>query len=152
MGNKYHCLVFEQNDFFKNQVVEELLRERSTYYIDKNKLLDFWILTNPEFINNKIILEKIKLTNYYKNLKINSDVFFNVLISTDLEFIKWIKLRLGYFEEISNLLESKKYTSNGVYLDYNFLNTYNLTVELKHNKYSLSPNILVEQFQSITVS
>ena len=79
-------------------------------------------------------------------------VFFNVLISTDIEFIKWIKLRLGFFEELNNPLLNKNYNSNGIYLNSNNIQKFNLNIKLNNNKYSLSPNILVEQFQSIMVN
>ena len=50
MSKNYHFIIFEQNDMFKSQTIEELLRERANYYIDKSRLCDFWILLNPFFI------------------------------------------------------------------------------------------------------
>ena len=35
MSKNYHFIVFEQNDMFKSQTIEELLRERANYYIIK---------------------------------------------------------------------------------------------------------------------
>jgi hypothetical protein len=152
MKNIHHYLIFEQNDFFKNQIVEELLRERAGYYITKNRLSDFWILVNPSFLNNTTVLNSINKTNYFIKNE-NKNNFYIVLNSTDLEFIKWIKLRLGYFEELfTNSNEKKDLFSNGIYTNSEVLKNYKIKQFLNNNKYSLSPNILAEQFQSISLN
>ena len=38
MSKNYHFIVFEQNDMFRSQTIEELLRERANYYTDKKTL------------------------------------------------------------------------------------------------------------------
>ena len=48
--SSYHFLLISQIDLFKNQVLEEVLRERANFYISQNKKQDFWILTFPNFI------------------------------------------------------------------------------------------------------
>jgi len=144
----YYCLVFEQNDFFKNQVIEELLRERANYYNSKNRNCDFWILLDPNFLNLNEIKKKLKLTNYWKVFDKKKNA--SVLVSSDIEFIKWIKLRIGFFEELNQPLLRKDLTSNGVSFSINF--EPDQTSPLKHNFASLSPNILVEQFQSVVLS
>ena len=141
---KYHCIVFEQNDFFKNQVIEELLRERSSYYLNKNISNDFWIILNPNFLKNNLFLEKISKTNYFKKFNIEKS-FFAVLISPNLEFINWIKLRLGYFEDINNNIQ-KNFKSDGVYLEITNSNNEKL---LSNNYLALTPEILTERFQSV---
>jgi len=60
-----YYLLFSQKDFLQNQVIEELIRERSNYYIAENKSTDYWILNSPEFINNSELKEKIKLSSEY---------------------------------------------------------------------------------------
>jgi hypothetical protein len=149
MKVSYHCLIFEQNDFFKNQVIEELLRERANYYISKNRFSDFWVLLNPLFLKNNKISEKIENTNYFKNKVIKKpEKFFSTLISTDIEFIKWIKLRIGYFEELEKPLAKESFKSNGIYLELN--SSFILENEsILKNKYNcLSPEILVKQLES----
>ena len=141
MNNIYHCLVFEQNDFLENQVIEELLRERANYYIEKNQLNDFWILINPDFLKGKEENIKIKNTSYFKNLK-NKGNFYCVLISTNIEFIKWIKLRIGYFENINEPLSNKNSKSDGIYFELN-----QSKLILKDNYIALCPEILVKQLQ-----
>ena len=57
---KCYYLIFSQKDFLENQVIEEIIRERSNYYISENKNPDFWVLNSPEFINDYEINKKIK--------------------------------------------------------------------------------------------
>ena len=149
MSKNYHFIVFEQNDMFKNQTIEELLRERANYYVDKNKFCDFWILLNPFFIKEPAFLEKLKLTNYCNKFK-NGKLDFSVLVSTDIEFIKWIKLRIGFFEELNEPLERKDLTSNGVYFSLNFSDSIFKKSVLNHSFTAISPNILIEQLESIS--
>jgi hypothetical protein len=82
-----------QKDMLQNQVLEEILRERATYYISKKRTLDFWITISSDFLEDEEIKKKIKLTNFYNQQKQNisyqfqkkeSD-FYATLISTDQE-------------------------------------------------------------------
>ena len=150
MNKIYHFIIFEQKDIFKNETVEELLRERANYYINKNKLCDFWILLNPFFIKEPSFLEKLKLTNYCNKFK-NTNLDFSVLVSTDIEFIKWIKLRIGFFEDLNDPLPRKDLTSNGVYFNLNFSDSLFKKSVLNHSFTAISPNILVEQLQTVNV-
>jgi hypothetical protein len=109
--------------------------------IDKNQLNDFWILINPNFLKDSNISNKIKNTNYLKKIN-NNNNFYSVLISTNIEFIKWIKLRIGYFENIDEPLNNENLKSDGIYLELN-----NSKLILKDNYIALSPEILVKQFQ-----
>jgi len=145
MNIKYHCIVFEQNDFLKNQVIEELLREKSFYCISKNIPNDFWIVLNPSFLKNNNFIEKISKTNYFKKFNIEKS-YFAVLVSPNLEFINWIKLRLGYFEDITNIDNKKNFKSDGVYIE--IVNNNNEKL-LSNNYLALTPEILTERFQSV---
>ena len=151
MNKDYHFIIFEQNDMFKNQTIEELLRERGSYYNTKNKLSDFWILLNPVFIKEAAFLEKLKLTNYCNKFK-NGNLDFSVLVSTDIEFIKWIKLRVGFFEDLNEPLQRKDLTSNGVYFNLNFSDKIFKKSVLNHSFTAISPNILIEQLQSVALN
>jgi hypothetical protein len=53
-------LLMSQDDLFKNQVIEEILRERSSSYILQGKPNDFWILVSPKFIEKEEIQQQIK--------------------------------------------------------------------------------------------
>jgi hypothetical protein len=140
MSLEYFYLLMSQDDLFKNQVIEEILRERSSSYILQGKPNDFWILVSPKFIEKEEIQQQIKQTNFYKQReklfknKENTYEFYATLISLDKEFITWLSLRLGYFETLNkqekkiatiksslenqfeNQLENKEqeYTSNGI--------------------------------------
>lgn len=104
---KYYYLASSQTRFLQEEVLEEILRERANYYISKKKPLDFWLTISPKFLQEKKINEKVKKTNYYIqrmpsiSWRARYD-FFAVVISTNKEFIKWLKLRIGYFEDIEN--------------------------------------------------
>jgi hypothetical protein len=125
----YHYLLMTQQDFFKNDVMEEVLREKAGHYNSRKKNIDFWVLNAPEFIKNHELEQKIKLTNFYvqNRNKISYLVsntkeieFYVALVSLDKEFLDWIKLRIGYFENLTGQTNNSdkpsfSYISNGVY-------------------------------------
>ena len=151
MKDNYYYLIFDQKDFFQNQTIEELLREKATYYNSKNYLIDFWILVQPDFLKNNLLEKNVKTTNYIGNNKY-LDGYYVVLKSTNLEFIKWMKLRLGYFEQLFSQDFDKSLVSNGIYTDSVALKKYEVFSNLRSNRYSLSPKILAEQLQSMTLN
>jgi hypothetical protein len=123
---EYHYAVMTQKDLLQNEVLEEVLRERVTFYSIRKRLPDYWILVSPEFIYQNGILEKIHKTNFFKNKKAliyspllpkdNPSEFYAAIVSTDPEFMVWLKLRLGYFENIDENKDklSENSTSNGI--------------------------------------
>ena len=141
-----------QQDLLQNQVIEELLRERSNYYISQNKNPDFWILTSPKYIENKIIKNKIINSNFYKkhinkinlsNLSLNKD-FFACLISTNEDFIDWFKLRIGDFENLNENINKQNYTLDGIQLIVN-LNSEDKNL-LKFDKEKIHPELINNKF------
>ena len=66
----YFYLIFSQIDLLKSEAIEELLRERTTYYWSKEqKDRDFWVIISPKFVNDIKINKKIKESQFYqKNL------------------------------------------------------------------------------------
>jgi hypothetical protein len=116
-----------QKDLLQNQVIEEILREKSSYYLAQGKTPDYWILISPTFLNDFEISVKLKKTKFFQNQqnKIivksnqNEDLeFYAALVSLDEEFMNWVKLRLGYFEDLyepkgNSYLDS--YVSDGVF-------------------------------------
>ena len=138
MNINYHYLIMSQKDLLQNQVIEEILREKSSYYISQNKAPDYWILISPDFIKEKKLDAKIKLTRFFENqqskIVFNSNQnkeieFYASLVSLDKEFMNWIKLRLGYFEEIEDFKTQK---SNGFYVSDGICGSY--TFEKKDEK------------------
>ena len=123
MSIKYYYIIMSQIDMLQNQVLEEILREKANYYFSKNKSLDFWVSISPSFINESDLKEDIKQSNFYKQhsseiITKNKKEFYSALISLDKDFISWIKLRLGYFENHKNLKDQKiktDFISDGIY-------------------------------------
>jgi hypothetical protein len=126
MNIKYHYIVMSQKDILLDQVLEEILREKTSYYLAQNKIPDFWILVSPNFIEEQKLSAKIRTTKFFQDQKDKilvewptggSREFYVALISSDEDYMSWIKLRLGYFEEIETLRENlvpPSYVSDGV--------------------------------------
>jgi len=98
-------VILSQYDLLKNNVIEELLRERTEYYKSQNKIIDFWVFLNPIFLNVPFINSSIISSDFYSNLynriDFNNKDYLAVIISTNREYINWLKLRLGGFDLIS---------------------------------------------------
>ena len=117
---KYYYLAMTQQDFLKNQVIEEILRERINYYVSKKQPQDFWVVLSPSFLFSSSLLDKISQSNFYAQKKefieFNNSPYFAVLITTNLEYLNWFKLRLGYFE---NMIETESinfsFRSDGIF-------------------------------------
>jgi hypothetical protein len=155
-----------QKQMLENEVFEEILRERTSYYYAKNKKIDFWMLIAPNFLKFYNYFEKIKTTKFYNqhqkdisfdfnkdkfetllNFNKEKQEFYSVIISSDKEFIKWLKLRVGYFEDLNNLNKNnEEYVSDGVYgtLVYDRAETLPL---LSYNKNFLHPEILLKKYK-----
>ena len=152
MNINYHYLIMSQQDLLQNQVIEELLRERSNYYISQNKNPDFWILTSPEYIEDNNIKNKILNSSFYKKhineiSVINSSLkrdFFACLVSTNKDFIDWFKLRLGDFENLSENINKENYRLDGIQLTINS-NSNNINL-LKFNKEKIHPELVNNKF------
>lgn len=147
-----------QKDLLQNQVIEEILREKASYYNTRKKNPDFWLLISPLFLKNKNLLEKIRNTKFYFQQKDkikcsffdaeNTSEFYASLISTDEEFMRWIKLRLGYFENINEATKNNynaSYVSDGVYGSINGETTKNI---LASNASYLHPDILIQKYKN----
>ena len=115
----YFYLIFSQIDLLKSEAIEELLRERTTYYWSKDqKDRDFWLVISPKFINSLEISKKIKESQFYqKNINkilvskskilkdsnklfLENNEFYGAIVSTNENYIKWLSLRIGYFEKL----------------------------------------------------
>jgi len=126
----YFYLIFSQIDLLKSEAIEELLRERTTYYWSKDqKDRDFWIVVSPNFVQLPEINNKIKESQFYKTnfnkilvsksnilkdsnkLFLNDSEFYAAIVSTNENYIKWLSLRIGYFEKLQ-LNEKGEYFLN----------------------------------------
>jgi len=152
MTVRYYYLIMSQIDMLENQVLEEILRERSNYYFSKNKNIDFWLLISPNFLKLNDLSENIKQTNFYKQQKSkisseNQKDYYSCIVSLDKEFILWLQLRLGYFETINSEI-NEKFISDGVYGFFDYIdNSNSLISPLKNNFKQLNPSILIKKYK-----
>lgn len=151
MSIKYYYIIMSQIDMLQNQVLEEILREKANYYFSKDKSLDFWVAISPKFLNESNLKEDIKLSNFYKQhsleiLSKNKDEFYSALISLDKDFINWIKLRLGYFENEKSLKlqnNSSTFISDGIYGELDLTNNF----ILNSNKNFIHPYFYLSKYE-----
>jgi hypothetical protein len=148
----YQFLLLSQKSMLKNQVLEELLRERSNYYFSKSRPLDFWILISPSFLSffhQKIQQSSFFIQNKDEILSKDKLPFYSLIISSNTDFINWIKLRLGYFVDINDSFSAaeKVYTTDGIcgIIDSNFLDSSTFS-SLDH---FLHPDLLSEKYKQI---
>nr|YP_009393437.1 hypothetical protein [Bostrychia simpliciuscula]ARW61999.1 hypothetical protein [Bostrychia simpliciuscula] len=84
--HNYHFVVASKSFLLVQEPIEEILRERTYYYKDNNKEIDFWFITNPSFID---VLE-------LKNEFLSIPDSLAAIVSLDQQFIKWLKLRISF--------------------------------------------------------
>ena len=72
--------------FLLEEPLEEVLKERTRYYHEQEKEIDFWWVVQPAFLEAPEMAE-------VKNLCPQPAA---AIISTNLNFITWLKLRLEY--------------------------------------------------------
>ena len=155
MEKKYYYIIMSQNEMFENQVLEEILRERANSYFLKSKALDFWLVVNPDFFQFSEILTNLEESQFYKQnlfniLDSSKRKFYNSLISTDPIFINWIKLRLGYFENIENKKDNpnkNSYVSDGICGSMILDREKKLNDFLVSNNNHIHPNILLNKYK-----
>lgn len=82
----YYFAIASQNFLLNEEPLEEILRERTLYYNNINKDIDFWLVLNPDFIN----------TNTVQIFNQNLLESYAAIISLDEKFIQWLKLRIGF--------------------------------------------------------
>jgi len=82
---KYYFILASENFFLNDEPFEEVLRERSHYCFTENKPNDFWIISNPEFAKNY----SREVSKFIEN----SSQSVMSIVSTNLDFIYWLKLR-----------------------------------------------------------
>ncbi len=95
----YYFAVASQSFFLDQEPIEEILRERTNYYKNFNKEIDFWFILNPTFF------DKFNISSNVNSNSLNKSIA--AIVSLDKQFIQWLKLRVvfvytGSFE--SNLL------------------------------------------------
>jgi hypothetical protein len=82
----YYYVLASQRFLIQEEPIEEVLKERTRYYHEQEKEIDFWLIQQPVF------LEAPELAQ----VKANCPQPSVAIISTNPQFITWLKLRLEY--------------------------------------------------------
>ncbi len=84
MQTYYYVLASQR--FINEEPLEEVLKERTRYYQEQEKEIDFWLVHQPAF------LEAPELAS----VKAKCPQPASAIISTNPQFITWLKLRLEF--------------------------------------------------------
>ena len=146
---KYYYVIMSQQDFLNNLAIEEIIRERTAFYLTRKNFLNFWVIMSPLFITR--LKNKIEKTNFYtqkkEDLEFNNQFYSTMIISTDFEYISWLKLRIGYFEninDINQLNRNKSFKSDGIYGEFKE-NDFEDISAFTSLKYNIHPSILLNK-------
>ncbi|MUG91096.1 DUF2488 family protein [Scytonema sp. UIC 10036] len=83
---KYYYVLASQRFLLEEEPMEEVLKERTRHYHEQEKEIDFWVVKQPAF------LEAPQMAA----IKAKCPQPAVAIISTDSQFITWLKLRLEY--------------------------------------------------------
>jgi hypothetical protein len=82
----YYFVIASQTFLIEDEPTDEVLRERTRHYQEQEKEIDFWLVKQPAF------LEAPEMAD----LKARCPQPAAAIISTNQQFITWLKLRLEY--------------------------------------------------------
>ena len=82
----YYYVLASQHFLLEEEPLEEVLKERTRNYETNNKEIDFWLVKQPAF------LEAAELAT----VKAQCPQPAAAIVSTNPQFITWLKLRLEY--------------------------------------------------------
>ncbi|ACB52647.1 unknown [Crocosphaera subtropica ATCC 51142] len=82
----YYYVLASQRFLLEEEPLDEVLRERTRDYQEKNKEVDFWLVKQPAFIEAPEFAE----------IRAKCPQPSAAIISKNSEFITWLKLRLEY--------------------------------------------------------
>ncbi|MEM1167928.1 MAG: MgPME-cyclase complex family protein [Cyanobacteria bacterium P01_H01_bin.35] len=80
----YYYLLASQKFLMEEEPLEEVFKERKRYYQEKEKEIDFWLVPQPAFLE----------TPELASIKEKCPQPAAAIISTNPQFITWLKLRL----------------------------------------------------------
>lgn len=99
----YYYILASKKFLTEEEPLEEVFRERQRYYREQGKEIDFWLVPEPAFLEQPQFAEQKALCPQPAA----------AIISTNQQFIQWLKLRLEYVlmgqftsEEVPNPLAS----------------------------------------------
>ncbi|HLO49712.1 MAG TPA: MgPME-cyclase complex family protein [Kamptonema sp.] len=82
----YYYVLASQKFLLEEEPFEEVLKERHRHYREQEKEIDFWLVKQPAFLEAPSMAE----------IKTKCPQPSVAIISTDPQFITWLKLRLEY--------------------------------------------------------
>jgi hypothetical protein len=82
----YHYVLASQKFLIEEEPLEEVLRERTRHYQEQEREIDFWLVKQPAF------LEVPEMSG----IKAKCPQPAVAIISTNPQFITWLKLRLEF--------------------------------------------------------
>jgi len=82
----YHYVLASQKFLLEEEPFEEVLKERHRHYREMEKEIDFWLVKQPAFLESPTMAE----------IKTKCPQPSVAIISTDPQFVTWLKLRLEY--------------------------------------------------------
>ncbi len=82
----YYYVLASQRFLLEEEPIEEVLKERHRYYQEQEKEIDFWLVKQPAFLEAPEIAK----------IKAQCPQPAVAIISTNPQFITWLKLRLEY--------------------------------------------------------
>ncbi|UBF29255.1 DUF2488 family protein [Kovacikia minuta CCNUW1] len=82
----YYYVLASQHFLTVEEPLEEVLKERTRYYHEQEKEIDFWLINQPAF------LEAPELAA----VKAKCPQPASAIVSTNSQFITWLKLRLEH--------------------------------------------------------
>ncbi|MGB3239530.1 MAG: MgPME-cyclase complex family protein [Geitlerinemataceae cyanobacterium] len=84
--NTYHYVLASQKFLLEEEPMEEVISERIRNYKEQEKEIDFWVVKEPAFLSAPEMAE----------IKAKCPKPSVAIISTNPQFITWLKLRLEY--------------------------------------------------------
>ncbi len=82
----YHFCLASRHFLLEEEPLEEVLKERTRNYHEREKEIDFWLVEQPAFLD----------APEFSAIKAKCPQPAAAIISTDSTFITWLRLRLEY--------------------------------------------------------
>ncbi|NJN87829.1 MAG: DUF2488 family protein [Leptolyngbyaceae cyanobacterium SL_7_1] len=82
----YYYVLASRHFLLEEEPLEEVLKERTRHYTEKSKEIDFWLVEQPAFL----------AAPEFADIKAQCPQPAVAVISTNAQFITWLKLRLEY--------------------------------------------------------
>jgi hypothetical protein len=82
----YYFVLASQRFLLEEEPLAEVLKERQRHYQEQKKAIDFWLVRQPAFLE----------TPEMQAIKAQCPQPAAAIVSTNPQFIQWLKLRLEY--------------------------------------------------------